>query len=360
VHCSSLGEFEQGRPLIEEIKANYPTQKIVLTFFSPSGYGIRKNYGYADAILYLPLDTPGNAAKFLNIINPKMAIFIKYDFWFNFLSLLEGKKIPYVFVSSKFRKNQYFFLPMFSSLLNKLREASHIFLQDDQSLQILKEQRFDNMSIAGDTRIDRVLSIKDSGKAYPQMKKYLAGKFTLLLGSIWKADMEKVGNFIQGHHTDDIRFILAPHDISTTNLDYFKKEIGRPVNFFSDAEYTTSSNVIIVDTIGDLAFLYQYADLAYIGGGFGEGIHNILEPSAYHIPVIFGPKHTKFNEAVDLIELKGAFCIQSQEAFEKLVNHLRDVEHRKPIQEILAAYFDQNLGATKKIITYLNTKNVLH
>ena len=360
VHCSSLGEFEQGRPVIEALRQNYPKHQILLTFFSPSGYEIRKNYGNVDAVIYLPLDSPANARRFISLLEPQMAIFVKYDFWFNYLNLLEAQSTPYFFISSKFRKSQYLFWPALKPLLGLLKRAEHIFLQDSISYKILKDHQFENISVVGDTRIDRVLTITKQLRENPALESFLNNRFTILFGSIWKEDMEKVGGFIRTQESDDIRFIIAPHDISDSNLQEIEQMIGRQVIYFSDPDFNRATNVVLVNTIGDLAFLYHLADLAYIGGGFGEGIHNILEPAAHGIPVIFGPNYHKFMEAMDLIRLNGVFTIKTEVEFKNLVNHLRDKAHRRQIQDILATYFEDSRGATDKIISYFSIKKLLN
>lgn len=322
-HSASLGEFEQGRPLIEKIKKDFPQYKIVLTFFSPSGYEIRKNYKEADLIIYLPADTERNAAKFLKAINPKKVFFIKYEYWHHFFKEINSRDIPLYMVSAIFRPSQMFFKKGGGWYRNILKSVTHFYIQDEKSAELLKSIGFENYSVVGDTRFDRVSEIAASAPKFEDIEKIISGKKVLVAGSTWPPDEDILVEYINNSQ-DDFKFIIAPHEIGDDKIKTLISKLKVPYIRYTEINKVANKDakVLIIDTIGMLSFIYQYADVAYIGGGFGKGIHNILEAATFGIPVVFGPKHTKFKEAVDLLELEGGFTISNKKEFAELLSTL--------------------------------------
>jgi 3-deoxy-D-manno-octulosonic-acid transferase len=359
IHCASLGEFEQGRPLIEAIKKTKPEYKIVLTFFSPSGYEIRKNYNYADYVCYLPADTRRNAEKFISLVNPSAAIFVKYEFWDNYTSILKKKSIPLYLISGIFRPEQHFFKWYGSFFRKMLPRFSHIFVQDKQSMDQLAGIGVENVSVAGDTRFDRVIQIAESAKDIPQIELFKGGEKLFLAGSSWKQDEEIIARYVNAH-PGSMKWVLAPHEIEKANIDRLEKLFNTKVVRFSEfTEKSAEACVLIMDNIGMLSSSYRYAYIAVVGGGFGKGIHNVLEAACWGIPVIFGPNHKKFREAVELISLKGARCFSTYDEFSEIVdNWLSDREDYLKSAKIAADYVKENAGATDKILTKMILKDI--
>lgn len=355
-HCSSLGEFEQARPVIEKFKTEFPTYKIFLTFFSPSGYEIRKNYSGADYVFYLPMDSRKNAVRLLNIIKPRIAFFTKYEFWFYFLDELQKRKIPSICFSAKFRESQVFFKSYGKFYQAFLKKFTHIFVQDVRSIDLLKKINIQTASLGGDTRFDRVLKISKTVKKIDTIEDFLNNKPAFIIGSSWPRDMEILTPFINGH--SDQKFIIAPHEIHEEEIGNLVKNLDGSVIRFSklNMESITDSKVLIIDTIGLLSQIYQYGSYAYIGGGFGKGIHNILEAAAFGMPIIFGPNYQKFQEAKDLIKIGGAFSINSHLELEQAFIAFNDTKRLEAGQKALK-YVQGNTGATLKTINY--TKNIL-
>lgn len=351
IHCASLGEFEQGRPVIETIKKEKPDLKIILSFFSPSGYEIRKNYPLADIICYLPSDTPGNAKKFIDLIDPVFVIFVKYEFWYNFLSTLKGKGIPIYLISAIFREDQPFFKWYGTFFRNMLRMFRMIYVQDDQSLELLKMAGMENVVVAGDTRFDRVVQIAASAGEIVQLDIFRGNEKLFIAGSSWKPDEEIIARYINSY-PGRMKWVFAPHETDKPNIDrlvrLFKVDVVRYSEF---SELRKDARVLIIDNIGMLSSAYRYAYLAAIGGGFGKGIHNILEAACWNIPVLFGPEHHKFREAVDLIAIGGAGCYTSYDEFEKILTNWIDDEIKyKEAAEKAGNYVRINAGATEKIL----------
>ncbi|MFW5820610.1 MAG: 3-deoxy-D-manno-octulosonic acid transferase, partial [Bacteroidota bacterium] len=322
-HCSSLGEFEQGRPLIEKLRKEKPDVFLLLTFFSPSGYELRKNYSVVDLVTYLPLDTRFNAWRFINLVKPKAAYFIKYEFWYYFLRTMRKKNIPVFLVSAKFRPDQAFFKWWGRWYRKFLRFFTHFFVQDKQSLELLNHLNIYNVSITGDTRFDRVYEISRVSKEYPGVELFKQNKKILIAGSTWEKDEDLLIRYIN-HSDEGLKFILAPHEINAKKIYHLISEIEASAVKFTDEDKSlfAGSKVMIIDTIGHLSSIYKYGDVAYIGGGFGSGIHNILEAATYHLPVVFGPNYHKFNEAVELIDKKAAFSISDYEGLNQSLNEL--------------------------------------
>ncbi len=362
-HCASLGEFEQGRPVIEEIKKQFPRYKIILTFFSPSGYEIRKNYDGADIVLYLPLDTKSNAHTFIDIVKPEKVFFIKYEFWYFYISELKKQNIPLYIISAIFRDNQLFFKnTIWGKWYRKtLFKVEHFFVQNETSAELLKSIRLNNISVAGDTRFDRVAAIVKAAKKIPVVEKFKGEAQLIIAGSTWKPDEELLIEFI--NQNESIKFIIAPHEVSDVNINRIHQLLKKPAISFSKLAETEIDNyqVLIIDSIGLLSSLYQYGSIAYIGGGFGVGIHNILEAATFGTPIIFGPNYKKFKEAVDLISNGGAFSITNYDELESNFNHLiSDKELFNNSSENSKNYVEKNVGSTKFIIKKVfNNDNLL-
>ncbi|OFX57809.1 MAG: hypothetical protein A2046_02195 [Bacteroidetes bacterium GWA2_30_7] len=352
VHCSSLGEFEQGRPIIDKIKSQFSEYKIVLSFFSPSGYEIRKNYQNADFVTYLPLDTQGNAKKFISLIKPDIVYFIKYEHWYNYLKTLYLNKIPVFLVAANFRENQIFFKSYGKWYRNVLNFYTKIFVQEETSVKLLETYNFQNVNISGDTRFDRVYENSLNATDYPKIREFKSNKFLIIAGSTWEKDEEILIEYINNCKRD-IKYIIAPHNINEVNINRIEKQLKISNIKYSQLKDSTQTNyqVLIIDNIGMLSSLYQYGDIAYIGGGFNAGIHNTLEAATFGLPVVFGPKYFKFREAIELIEKQLGFSISNYPDFEKITNQLLDnPELRANINLKSKELIQKSSGATLKII----------
>lgn len=354
VHCASLGEFEQGRPLIEAIKKQYPYYQVFLTFFSPSGYEIRKKYELADYIYYLPADTRKNAQDLIDLIQPEIVFFIKYEFWFHYIQELKKRNIPLYIVSAIFRKEQLFFKnsPGGKWYRKMLFQFEHFFVQDDQSVELLARIGLTNVTKAGDTRFDRVAEIARNRKSISLVEKFKDGQPLVVAGSTWKPDEELLAEYIHAH--PEIKFIIAPHETKRGNIDRLINLLKTPVICYTEAteEAITNQQVLIVDTVGLLSSIYQYADLAYIGGGFGVGIHNTLEAAIFEMPIVFGPNHLKFKEATTMVKLGIAFPVNDYQQLQTILDTLlSDIEKREKIAIECTNFTNQNLGATQTIIS---------
>ncbi|MEN8117628.1 MAG: glycosyltransferase N-terminal domain-containing protein [Bacteroidota bacterium] len=352
-HCASLGEFEQGRPVIEEIKKQFPEYKIALTFFSPSGYEIRKNYDGADIVDYLPLDTKSNAKSFIDILKPEKVFFIKYEFWYNYITELNKREIPLYIISAIFRENQSFFnnTPWGKWYRKILKGFAHFFIQNEKSGELLQSIGLTNFTISGDTRFDRVAAIANGVKQFPIVKKFKGEQPLIIAGSTWKPDEELLAEFI--NKSQGVKFIIAPHEVSSTNINRIHQLLKKPVISFSKVQNSdiTRFDVLIIDSIGILSSLYQYGNIAYIGGGFGVGIHNILEAATFGMPILFGPNFNKFKEAVDLVSENGAISIENyNQLSDKLKQLLDNKKLLKKSSEICKNYVAKNVGSTKLII----------
>ena len=326
-HASSLGEFEQGRPMIEQIRKVHPEYKILLTFFSPSGYEVRKNYAGADVVCYLPFDTPGRVEQFLDLAHPSMAIFIKYEFWGNYLHTLQRRGIPVYIISAIFRREQLFF-QWFGKPYRKMLDCfNHLFVQDDKSKTLLAEYGIHNVTVAGDTRFDRVIDVYHQAKQIPVVERFIEGTegkspLVFVAGSSWPEDEAIFIPYFERH--PEMKLIIAPHEIHEGHLKSIEARLHRPAIRLSQAteQKVADKDCLIVDSFGFLSSLYRYGQIAYIGGGFGAGIHNTLEAAVYGIPVLFGPRFQKFKEAKDLIAEGGAFTFDREAAFEARMNKL--------------------------------------
>lgn len=354
VHCASLGEFEQGRPLIEAIKREHPGFKILLTFFSPSGYEIRKTYNQADYICYLPVDLPANVERFLDLVKPQMAFFIKYEFWKNYIAELNRRSIPLYLVSVIFRPQQLFFGKGARAKWYRevLKGVNHFFVQNHQSAELLQSIGFSNYTVTGDTRFDRVAEIAANRKDLPLVEQFKAGKMLIVAGSSWQPDEELLVPYLQAN--PDAKILFAPHEVKESNIKRLAAMIP-----FKTVRYTQAENaclddarVMIVDCIGILSSVYRYAEVAYIGGGFGVGIHNTLEAAIYHIPVLFGPNYLRFQEAVELVRRGAGFPVtNSGDVLQTLNRLLPDPEYRSQIASVCDLFMRENVGATGMVLS---------
>jgi 3-deoxy-D-manno-octulosonic-acid transferase len=353
IHAASLGEFEQGRPLIEKLQQNYPEFKIFLTFFSPSGFEVRKNYSGADYIFYLPIDTKQNAQQFIDLVQPEKVLFIKYEFWYNYLSILKKRNIPVFLCSSIFRENQLFFKRYGGWYRTLLSFFSHIFVQTEKSQYLIQSIGFTNVTVAGDTRFDRVYDIASKAKEINEIETFVNNKPCLIAGSTWEADETLISQYIN-ETSLPFKFIIAPHEIHASHIDRLEKLIDKKTVRYSVWKQDQSGNydVLIIDNIGMLASLYRYGQVAYIGGGFGKGIHNILEAATFGLPVLFGPNHLKFQEAIDLKKSGGAFSVRNYNELRDCMDKLFTNSDILTISGKAAQNFViQNIGATDKIIS---------
>ncbi|NOU37886.1 MAG: 3-deoxy-D-manno-octulosonic acid transferase [Ferruginibacter sp.] len=361
MHCASLGEFEQGRPILENIKNQYPNYKILLTFFSPSGYEVRKNYAGADAIFYLPLDGKFTSAKFIEIVKPSLVIWVKYEYWYYYLTVLKQKNIPVVLVSAIFRESQPFFKWYGKFWKKILLSFKQIFVQDENSVLLLNNIGFDsNIEIAGDTRFDRVIDIAEKKEPINEkLIQFCENNFVIVAGSTWEEDEETLVHYARTHA--HIKFIIAPHEIDAERLKDIKKIFKNAIYFSDFVNNDTTAQVIIIDNIGMLAILYQLADITYIGGGFNDtGIHNVLEAAVFGKPVIFGPIYEKFSEAISLIEKGGAFSVANALELESLLDKfISDEKMLKNAAYQSIKYVYANKGATNKIVQYLQANRLL-
>jgi 3-deoxy-D-manno-octulosonic-acid transferase len=359
-HAASLGEYEQGLPVIEKVKETFPNHKIIITFFSPSGYEVRKNNNVGHLTIYLPLDTMKNAKNFLEMVQPELVFFIKYEFWPNYLSELKnhsrksGTKV--YLISGVFRKSQVFFKCYGSFYRNALQSFDYFFVQNENSKLLLQSIGYSNVKVSGDTRFDRVVSILAFDNTLDYIQDFKNNKTTIVIGSSWPKDETLLINYI--NNSNDIKFIIAPHNIKTTQIELLKNDISKKVVVFSEKENRDLKeyDVFIIDIIGILTKIYSYADIAYVGGGFGNpGVHNILEPATFGIPIVVGPNYSHFNEATELINLGGCTSIENQmqlnETFTTLIsNYNLRVEKGK----ICSTYVQKNKGATSIILKHIN------
>lgn len=350
-HAASLGEFEQGRPLMEEVRRQHPEYKILLTFFSPSGYEVRKDYKGADVICYLPIDTIGNARKFLRIVRPVMAFFIKYEFWYNFLHVLKHRGIPTYSVSSIFRPDQIFFRPYGRGYAQVLHHLTHLYVQNEASRQLLAGIGVNQVTVVGDTRFDRVIDIRNAAKPLPLVERFAGCWKVLVAGSSWQPDEDIIIPYFNTH--ENVRLVLAPHVVSEEHLRQIEAKLKRPAVRYSTAtpKSVAEADCLIIDCYGLLSSIYRYATIAYVGGGFGVGIHNVPEAAVYGVPVIIGPNNRKFREAQALIECGGCLEIHSADDFHREMNHLlTDKEALQKAGRAAGHYICDNAGATEKII----------
>ena len=355
-HAASLGEYEQGLPVIEKIKVQYPNHKIVVTFFSPSGFEIRKNNAVADVTVYLPLDTKSNAKRFIQAIHPEMVFFIKYEYWPNYLNELKIQNIKTYLISGIFREGQAFFKWYGSFYRNALESFDYFFVQNDSSKQLIQSIGFNNVKVSGDTRFDRVVSILELDNSLDFIEQFKNHQTTIVIGSSWPKDENLLINYIN-NSSEDVKFIIAPHNIKSDQITNIKSQITKSTVLFSEKNTIdlSSFNVFIIDTIGILTKIYSYADIAYVGGGFGNpGVHNILEPATFGLPIVIGPNYSHFAEATALVNLDGCISISNQnelnDAFNLLINNK---DERNERGHICATFVQMNKGASEVILKHI-------
>ena len=350
-HAASLGEFEQGRPLMERLKRDHPEYKILLTFFSPSGYEVRKNYEGADIICYLPLDTPVNAHRFLKLVRPVMAFFIKYEFWYNYLHILRHRKVPVYSVSSIFRPEQVFFQWYGREYSRVLRCITHFYVQNEVSRQLLDGLGLKNVTVVGDTRFDRVLQIRDAAKQLPIAEAFSRGHRVFVAGSSWPPDEDVFIRYFNEHR--DWRLIIAPHVIGDDHLRQIQGMLKVPTVLYTETtpEEAAEASCLIINCFGLLSSIYQYGEVAYVGGGFGVGIHNVLEAAVWDMPVIFGPNNKRFQEAQGLLAVEGGFEVDGPDAFKETMDRLADdAQLLDTVSKAAGTFVKGQAGATDKVI----------
>ncbi|MEN9346556.1 MAG: hypothetical protein RLZZ77_67 [Bacteroidota bacterium] len=354
VHAASLGEFEQGRPIIEGLKEQYPQYKILLTFFSPSGYEIRKDYPLADGVFYLPLDTPNHAQRWVEILQPEAAIWVKYEYWANFFFELKRKEIPIIMVSAIFRPGQRFFNSNNGFWKKVLQCVDHFFIQNQQSADLLRGIDIHNFTVAGDTRFDRVVEISDKAEAIDLVEKFVAGRKVVVIGSSYPAEEAIIQD-----KTEQWCWIVAPHEINSHRIDSLKARWPKRAMLYSQlqAGEVLNGDILIVDNVGMLSRIYQYSSLTIIGGGFGKGIHNTLEAAVYGQPLVFGPNYQKFDEAIGLVRVGAAFSAQSFEEFKLIVQKLLNGEEvRQEASKAAKDFVRSGQGAKNHILNFLKTR----
>lgn len=362
-HASSLGEFEQARPVLEQFRKTHPEYKICLTFFSPSGYEVRKDYPEADFICYLPPDTRENAIRFINMLRPTVVFFVKYDFWFNYLEQLHLRDIPTYIFSAIFRPQQYFFKWYGTWFLNHIRNCfTHLFVQNEESCRLLQSHGISQVSVAGDTRFDRVHAIAQESRPFPEVEHFLSqhpDSPVLMAGSSWEPDERLLAQYLR-QRSKPMLLILAPHVISDSHINQIENDIFKDFRCTRYSHIDTAapdSQVLIIDNVGMLSSLYRYATVAYIGGGFGRGIHNILEAVTFGKPVIFGPNYHKFKEARDIVDLHGGFTFNSADQLKASLDDLFDhPDHYRLTSQVCEQYLNDNLGSTERILSLVNQK----
>ena len=350
-HAASLGEFEQGRPLMEQMRREHPEFKILLTFFSPSGYEVRKNYEGADIICYLPLDTPFNARRFLRTIRPVMAFFIKYEFWYNYLHILKHRNVPVYSVSSIFRPGQIFFRWYGRQYSRVLKCFTHFFVQNEVSRELLHSIGIDQVTISGDTRFDRVLQIRDAAKELPLVEAFKDDHNVFVAGSSWPPDEDVFIRYFNEHRNWEL--VIAPHVIDEDHLQQIISKLNRKVVRYTQATESEAreADVLIIDCFGLLSSIYRYGEVAYVGGGFGVGIHNVLEAAVWGVPVIFGPNNQRFQEAQGLLASEGGFQIKDYDTFCQLMDRFdTDKAYLQTTGKKAGSFVAQHAGATATIL----------
>ncbi|MFB9056293.1 3-deoxy-D-manno-octulosonic acid transferase [Mariniflexile ostreae] len=356
-HCASLGEYEQGLPVFKELRSHYKNHKIILSFFSPSGYDIRKESPIADVVVYLPLDTEKNATLFLDLVNPELTIFVKYDIWPNFLKTLKSRNLRAILISAAFRPHQAFFKYYGKQLRDALFAFEHIFTQNEGSKELLKSIGYNKVTVSGDTRFDRVYSQLALDNDLDFISKFKGGKACVVAGSTWPEDEALFIEYINSQSVKDVKFILAPHNIKSSHIQQFKNKLSVKTVFFSnkDNQDLESAQVFILDTIGVLTKVYQYADIAYVGGAMGAtGLHNTLEPAVFGVPIIIGNHHSKFPEAQAMIDNGGMFSVSNQNSFNTVLEGLIANQDRRLESGIKNfKYIEKNKGAVIQILHYL-------
>ncbi|MFI3323606.1 MAG: glycosyltransferase N-terminal domain-containing protein [Rikenellaceae bacterium] len=351
IHVASLGEFEQGRPLLERIREEHPEYKILLTFFSPSGYEVQKNYAGADYIFYLPIDTPRNARRFLDVAHPEIVIFVKYEFWLNMLYELHRRNIKSYIVSAIFRPGSIFFRNYGQMWRRALKSFEVLFIQNQESKELLHTLGFDNVVIAGDTRFDRVAQIAQGVKENPIIARFKGESQLFIAGSTWPADELLLGELVKAN--EDLKFVIAPHEIGSERVEALQSQFGGAIRYtqIDEGVDLSKAKILILDTMGQLSRIYRYASWAYIGGGFGVGIHNTLEAATFGLPMSFGPNYQKFNEAKELVRLGGSSSVNNSEELVEWLGYLRTNEELYKKRSLITKQYTQSQQGAAKIIT---------
>jgi 3-deoxy-D-manno-octulosonic-acid transferase len=355
MHCASLGEFEQGRPVLEALRQQYPHKKLVLTFFSPSGYEVRKNYAGADLICYLPADTPRNSKRFITILRPQAALIIKYEYWANYFFECSKQNVPLFIVSGILRKDQRFFGSMNGFWRKVLDGVTHFFVQNTETQQLLASIGYSNVTLAGDSRFDRVVDIAQQAKEFEDIRKFKSDSFCIIIGSSWPQEEQMMQSWMQ--ENSDCKLILVPHEIHETHIASIQKLYPQSVRWtMREGVNLSQTRMLILDTIGMLSSIYRYGDVAMIGGGFGKGIHNTLEAAVWSIPVLYGPKIDKFEEAKQLVKIKGGFVFHSSEELNDLLNHFKQNRGEcRAAGERAGQYVKSSTGATTLVLQHLSS-----
>ena len=352
IHVASHGEFEQGKTVIDGLYKSYPNHHILLTFFSPSGYELLKNYSKVGTVSYLPLDTQKQAQDFIKIVQPKIALFVKYEFWYNYLNVCFNSEIPVVFFSSSFRENQVFFGKTGGWFLNHLKQCTQFFVRDQASEVLLKNTGINQCEVIGDTRFDAVIENAQKSKKLPDIEEFIASDKVVIFGSTWAGDEEVLLPWLNKLR-DDVKVIIAPHEINKGKIKEFQSKIKLKTALHSKGVFK-DAQVLILDCVGVLKHLYQYSSVNYVGGGFGVGIHNLLEPTSFGKPVVFGPNNHKFMEAKELKEIGAGYEVSDAVSFEKTMNRLLAKSGSWDNKD-LVSYFDKNIGASRKVLDYVRT-----
>ena len=357
LHAASLGEYEQGKPLIQKLKQRYPNATFLVTFFSPSGYEVKKNDADIDIACYLPGDTPKRVRQFLDLVQPQMAFFVKYEYWYNFMKGLNDRKIPFYYLSAIFRPSQYFFKPYGNWFARQLRDCTHFFVQNEESQNLLQNIGIENVTITGDTRFDRVYAIAQQNEKLDFIEQFKGDKKLLVVGSSWQPD-ENVVHQIYDFIKNDYKIVFAPHVISKEHINGIKSlfQIEKIICFSEKSDQNLAEyNLFIIDAIGLLSRIYKYADVAMVGGGFETGLHNTLEAAVFGIPVFFGPKYAKFNEAIELVRRQGGFSIQNADEMRRIMERFRcEPDFYQKTCQICSDFVKENLGSCDKILAELN------
>lgn len=356
-HCASLGEYEQGLPVFKVLREHYKNYKIILSFFSPSGFEIRKNAPIADIVVYLPIDTKQNAKQFLDIVNPELTVFVKYDIWPNFLNELKKKGLKAILISAAFRSNQSFFKFYGKQLRDALFAFEHIFTQNEASKILLESINYKNVTVSGDTRFDRVYSQLEIDNTLDFIERFKEDKICIVAGSTWPEGEKLLINYVNNHASKEVKFIIAPHNIKSNQIKNIQEKLTVESILFTekDNKNLKTAQVFIINTIGILTKIYNYADIAYVGGALGTtGLHNTLEPAVFRVPIIIGNNYDKFPEAKDMIRLNGMFSISNQIEFDAVMNELiQNKVKRLKSGVINFNYIEENKGAVNKILKYL-------
>lgn len=359
-HFASLGEFEQGRTVLEEIKKKYSQKKLLITFYSPSGYEIRKNTELADYVFYLPVDTAPNARYFLDLIQPEFVVFTKYEYWFHFFNELGKRNIPLLMISAIYREDQVFFKPWGGFFRKTLKNVTYFFVQNEESKALLSKIGFKNVSVTGDTRFDRVFQLSKQPKEVPFITQFINGSSCMIAGSTWKADERVLANTLL--RSDKMKLVIAPHEVYADHIAEIQQLFQHSILYSelkSGKDLSEDCRVLIIDGIGILSYLYTYGDIAYIGGGFGAGIHNTLEAATFGKPVIFGPNYYKFQEAKDLIECGAGYSISNEDEFQGVLQEFTKEDKLNFASQSARRYVRGKAGATDIILMYIQTSGLI-